>query len=55
MQSLGAEIAQLVEHFIGNEKVVGSIPTLGSKILILEHLYYQIRTYFEQNWPAAAP
>ena len=26
----GAQIAQLVEHFIGNEEVVGSNPILGS-------------------------
>ena len=27
-----AEIAQLVEHVHGKDEVVGSIPTLGSKI-----------------------
>ena len=30
--SLSAAIAQLVEHFIRNEKVVGSSPTRGSRV-----------------------
>ncbi len=29
--AVNAQIAQLVEHFIGNEEVVGSNPILGSK------------------------
>ena len=28
---LKADVAQLVEHVIGNDEVVGSIPTVGSK------------------------
>ena len=38
-----ASLAQLVEHFICNENVVGSNPTGGSKILIYEYVSLLLR------------
>ena len=37
-----ARVAQLVEHFLGKEKVIGSIPIAGSsyKIIILSFIAY---------------
>ena len=32
MQGLFAHVAQLVEHFLGKEEVMGSIPIIGSNL-----------------------
>ena len=35
-----AHIAQLVEHFHGKEEVAGSIPAVGTKILVFEKKFF---------------
>jgi hypothetical protein len=37
---LPAQVAQLVEHFLGKEEVTGSIPVLGSSVK-------EIRVFFK--------
>lgn len=33
-----AYLAQLVEHFLGKEEIVGSIPTVGSRSMVNQQL-----------------
>ena len=41
-----AGLAQLVEHLICNQRVVGSSPTTGTRIKILENRHYRRFLFF---------